>query len=78
MILYEQMIALGYHLIIGQIFGLFFSFLSISCISVSTWIRTILYSVFSLICTGIYYYGLYKINNGIKNIITNSKIRKNI
>lgn len=66
--LYEQMIALGYHLIIGQIYGLFFSFLSICCISVSTWIRMILYSVFSLICTGIYYYGLYKINGGMIHI----------
>ena len=66
--LYEQMIALGYHLIIGQLFGLFFSMLSICCITVSRWIRMIIYSIFSLICTGIYYYGLYKINGGILHI----------
>ena len=66
--LYEQMIALGYHLIVGQIFGVFFSFLSICCISLSTWIRTILYTIFSLICTSVYYYGLYKINGGILHI----------
>lgn len=68
MILYEQMIALGYHLIIGQLFGLFFSFLSIGCISILKWIRVIIYSLFSILCTCIYYYGLYKINKGMIHI----------
>ena len=63
--LYEQMIALGYHLLIGQVFGLFFSFVSICCISFRTGLRTIIYTIFSMICTCLYYYGLYKINGGV-------------
>lgn len=62
------MIALGYHLIVGQLFGLFFSFVSLCCISFSTWIRTLIYSIFSLLCTVLFYYGLYKINGGILHI----------
>lgn len=68
MILYEQMIALGYHLIIGQIFGFFFSFISLCCISLKTYVRTIVYTFFSMICTCIYYYGLYQINGGMLHI----------
>ena len=66
--LYIQMIALGYHLIIGQIFGLLFSLISICCIALSIGLRTLVYTLFSLICTGIYYYGLYKINGGMIHI----------
>ena len=66
--LYEQMIALGYHLIVGQLFGLFFSFLSICCIPLSRWIRIIFYTFFSVLCTCLYYYGLYRINGGMIHI----------
>ena len=59
--LYEQMIALGYHLIVGQLFGLFFSFLSICCIPLSRWIRIIFYTFFSVLCTCLYYYYFYEV-----------------
>lgn len=68
MILYEQMIALGYHLLVGQIFGFFYSFLSLCCLSFSTFLRLIVYTVFSMCATLLFYYGLYKINGGVTHV----------
>lgn len=65
MILIEQLKAVVYHLVAGQIFGLLFSFLSLCCMSFSSLFRGILYTFFSLLYTALFYYGLYQINGGV-------------
>ena len=65
MSLYEQMIVLLYHCIVGQVFGLLFSFLSLCLISFKSLFRTICFVLFSLCFTTLYYAGLYFINGGI-------------
>ncbi|MGN1344734.1 MAG: spore cortex biosynthesis protein YabQ [Traorella sp.] len=62
--IYEQMIALGYHLLAGQLFGFSYSFLSICSISFSTFVKCILNIFFCLGMSTLYYYGLYQINSG--------------
>lgn len=66
--LYEQMIALGYHLLAGQLLGFLYSFLSLCCMSFSSGIRTFLYTVFSMLFTLLFYFGLYGINGGVTHI----------
>ena len=68
MSIYEQMIALGYHLLVGQVFGLLFSFLSLCSISFSSFVRCILYTFFSFMMVSIYYFILYQINGGVSHV----------
>lgn len=65
MTLAEQLFAFGYHLIMGQLYAFLFSFLSMLCLSFSSWLRSIVYAVFSLLLTSLFYYGLYHINGGV-------------
>ena len=65
MILYEQMIAFGYHLLAGQLLGFFYSFLALCCISFSSGLRIAVYTLFSMSCTFFFYFGLYTINGGV-------------
>lgn len=65
MILYEQIAAFGYHLLAGQLLGFFYSFLSLCCISFSSGLRMIVYTLFSMFCTVVFYFGLYSINGGV-------------
>ena len=68
MTLYEQLAALAYHLLSAQIFGLFFSFLSLCLLAVKKSMRVILYSLFSMMITIVFYYGLYQINGGVTHV----------
>ena len=68
MTLYEQLFSLIYHLIVGQILGLIYSFVSLLCISCSTVFKTFINSLLMILCTCLYYYGLYIINGGMMHL----------
>ena len=68
MTLVEQLLSLGYHLIVGQLLGLIYSFFSLLLLSQSTLFRTCFMSIVSIVCTCSYYYGLYQINGGMMHI----------
>lgn len=63
--LYEQMISLGYHLLTGALFGFFFSFLSLCSMTFPSFFKALLYIFLSMLCTLLFYYGLYCINGGM-------------
>ena len=68
MTLYEQLFSLFYHLIVGQLLGFIYSFFSILFLSFSSLFKTVMISILSIICTCLYYYGLYMINGGMMHI----------
>ena len=68
MTLYEQILVIIYHSIVGQLLGLIYSLLSLLFINTSSLFRTLLFSIVSIICTSLYYYGLYFINGGILHL----------
>lgn len=68
MTLFEQITSLIYHFIMGQVFALLYSFLSICSLSFQSKSKIILTSIFTMSFTCIYYYGLFQINGGIINI----------
>ena len=68
MILYEQLFALIYHLIVGQLLGLIYSLFSLLFINSSTIFKTLVNTILSIICICLYYYGLYFINGGMLNL----------
>lgn len=67
MTLYEQMIVLIYHLIVGQLFGLFYSFLSLCTLTCKSFSKTMIYLIYTIISTLIYYYFLFYLNGGQMN-----------
>lgn len=63
--LVEQILALLYHFLMGQVFALLFSFLSLLTMSFKAWSRTFFYLIFSLNFTFFFYMGLFYINGGM-------------
>lgn len=66
--LYEQLFSLIYHIIIGQLLGFIYSLFSILCINSSSIFKTLVNTILSILCTCLYYYGLYMINGGMLHI----------
>ncbi len=68
MTLYEQLFALIYHLIVGLLLGFIYSLFSLLFINSSTVFKTLVNTILSIICTCLYYYGLYMINGGMLHV----------
>lgn len=68
MTLIEQLLAIVYHFIMGEVFALLFSFFSLCTLSFRMWGRICWYVSFTLFFTAITYYFLYRMNGGRTHI----------